>query len=207
MTLTSPVMRHPTTRKVVAFTFDDGPNPIYTPQLLDIFREANGKATFYMIGEQIERSPDTARAVLEQGHEIGNHTYTHPDVTKLDEEARRSELLRSERIILETTGVKPATFRPPYFAFDEQAAATVAEFGYPVIGAVNGAARDWEMPGVDHIVETTRETVEPGTILIFHDGFGDRSQTVEAVRQLVRELTSEGYELVTISELLQSDQV
>nr|WP_212960815.1 polysaccharide deacetylase family protein [Cohnella xylanilytica] len=195
-------MRHLTTRKAVAFTFDDGPNPEFTPQILEIFREANGKATFYMIGEQIERFPDTARAVLEQGHEIGNHTYTHPELTKLDEEARRSELLRSERIILETTGVKPATFRPPYFAYDEGVAATVAEFGYPVIGAVNGAARDWEMPGVDHIAETTRETVEPGAILIFHDGFGDRSQTVEAVRRLVRELTSEGYELVAVSELL-----
>ncbi|MNP53837.1 hypothetical protein D3C76_1483460 [compost metagenome] len=95
-------------------------------------------------------------------------------------------------------------FRPPYFAYNELVAEVVEELGYKAIGALNGAATDWEMPGVRHIVDKSREQVRPGSILIFHDGYDDRSQSVEAVRILVSELTAEGYELVTVSELLQS---
>lgn len=190
--------------KAVAFTFDDGPHPLYTPQVLDIFAKCQGKATFFMIGRQMEQSLSTASAVHAQGHEIGNHTYSHPSLPEITAEECRKELRRTEALILQVTGRKPAVFRPPYVAFNEQVAAiSSGEFGYPAIGAVNGAATDWEMPGVEHIVDKTRETIAPGSILLFHDGFGDRSQTIEAVRILTEELTAEGYRLVTVSELLQ----
>lgn len=189
--------------KAVAFTFDDGPNPLYTPQVLEILREVQGKATFFMIGTQMEKSPETAKAVHEQGHEIGNHTYTHPHLPDLPPEECRRELQLTEDLIEQVTGAKPKVFRPPYLATSEEVAAiTAGEFGYPAIGAVNGAAMDWEMPGVAHIVEKTREQVRPGSILLFHDSFDDRSQTVEAVRILAAELTAAGYRLVTVSELL-----
>jgi peptidoglycan/xylan/chitin deacetylase (PgdA/CDA1 family) len=195
----------PTNRQAVALTFDDGPNPFYTPQILDIFREAGApaRATFFMIGEQIERYPETAQAVREQGHEIGNHTYTHPYLTRLDDEACRDELVRTHRLIESRTGAAPRTFRPPYIDCDERVAGIAASLGYAIIGAVNGEARDWEQPGVRHIVDATKEQVRPGSVLLFHDGYGDRSQTVEAVRILVPELLAQGYELMTVSELME----
>ncbi|GIP52647.1 MULTISPECIES: polysaccharide deacetylase family protein [Paenibacillus] len=194
----------PIKRKAVAFTFDDGPNPVYTPQVLDIFREAGAKATFFMIGSQMELSPELVREAHEQGHEIGNHTYTHPSLPELLKQECREELIQTEKLIEKLTGVAPKVFRPPYFAYNELVAEVVEELGYKAIGALNGAATDWEMPGVRHIVDKSREQVRPGSILIFHDGYDDRSQSVEAVRILVSELTAEGYELVTVSELLQS---
>ncbi|WP_019637500.1 polysaccharide deacetylase family protein [Paenibacillus fonticola] len=188
--------------KVVAFTFDDGPNPVYTHQLLDIFRQASSKATFYMIGNQIEQHRELVRTVVSEGHEIGNHTYTHPYMSRLCEQECINEVVWTEELIIETVGVKPQTFRPPYFDYNEQAAQFIRSRGYTIVGAVNGEAMDWEQPGVQHIVDKTKEKVSPGSVLLFHDGFGDRSQTVEAVRILVRELLAEGYRLVTVSDLI-----
>ncbi|SFB61806.1 Peptidoglycan/xylan/chitin deacetylase, PgdA/CDA1 family [Cohnella sp. OV330] len=193
---------HGTAAKAIAVTFDDGPNPEFTPQMLDIFREEGGRATFYMTGDQIARYPDTARLVQAEGHEIGNHSYTHPNLTELDEGAVRAELVRTGDLIRETVGVQPATFRPPYLATDAKVERIARELGYAVIGGVNGAARDWEMPGADHILEVSLAVAKPGSFLLFHDGYGDRSQTVEAVRVLVKTLKKEGYMFVTASELL-----
>jgi len=193
----------PTRHKVVAFTFDDGPNPTYTPQLLDIFREAGGKATFYMIGEQIEKEPEVAALVHAQGHEIGNHTYTHPYLTRLSSEEVVNELRQTEALIRGIIGRKPTTLRTPYFDVNEEVLSIIEGEGYLLAaGAANGSAEDWSMPGVEHIVRETRESIRDGAILIFHDGFGDRSQSVEAVRILAKELTENGYRLVTVDELL-----
>lgn len=188
--------------KVVAFTFDDGPHPVYTPQVLEIFRRAGGQATFFMIGKEIEAHPEIAAEVHREGHEIANHTYTHPDLTKLTLEEAGEELQRAEHLVQEVAGRPARSFRPPYFGVNDDILSLAAERGYRTIGAVNGDARDWDNPGVEHILENTRSAVKPGSVLIFHDGYGDRSQTVEAVRMLVEELVGEGYRLVTVSELL-----
>ncbi len=192
----------PTKELVVAVTFDDGPNPQYTPRILDILREYGAKATFFMIGEQIQNAPQVAVSVLAEGHEIGNHTFTHPYLTQIAKEQVLEEIRNTEDLIKATVGVKPSVMRPPYFDFNEQVGEWLEPFGYPAIGCVNSEAQDWEQPGVDHIVERTLESVKPGSFLLFHDGFGDRSQTVEAVRQLVATLTSQGYKFVTVSDLL-----
>ncbi|MBU5355229.1 polysaccharide deacetylase family protein [Paenibacillus barcinonensis] len=189
--------------KVVAFTFDDGPHPVYTPQVLDIFRRAGGHATFFMIGEEMEAHPDIAAEVHREGHEIANHTYTHPNLTELTLEEAGEELRRAEQLVQKVTGGSARSFRPPYFGVNDDILALAAERGYRTIGAANGAARDWDNPGTQHIVEHSRSAVKPGSVLIFHDGYGDRSQTVEAVRVLVEELTADGYRLVTVSELLE----
>jgi len=191
-----------TKEKVIAFTFDDGPNPIYTPQILDIFQQYDSKATFYMIGSQMEQHPELVKEVYKQGHEIGNHTYTHPQLSELNEHDCMHEIIQTENLILDTVGTKPQTFRPPYFDHNEKVEHLICGLGYTMIGAVNGETLDWEQPGIQHIIDKTRETVGPGSILLFHDGFGDRSQSIEAVRILVSELISEGYRLVTVSELL-----
>ena len=164
-----------TAERAIAFTFDDGPNPLYTPQVLDIFEEVGGKATFYMIGEQMELEPELVRAVNAQGHEIGNHTYSHPKLTTLTAEQLSDELYRTDRLIQELTGKTPRTFRPPYFDYNREVGELVASFGYGAAGCVNGEARDWEQPGAAHIVEATRRAMRSGSILLFHDGYGDRS--------------------------------
>jgi peptidoglycan/xylan/chitin deacetylase (PgdA/CDA1 family) len=189
-------------QKAVAITFDDGPNPIYTPQLLEIFSEAGGKATFFMIGKQISAAPALVQKVAELGHEIGNHTYTHPKLSELSQEDCLEEIERTERLIEDLIGLKPVVFRPPYLDYNEDTISVMQQKGYPMIGAVNLEAQDWEMPGIDHILTKSRDCVGNGRIFIFHDGYGDRSQTIEAVRRLVSELTFEGYKLVTVSELL-----
>ena len=192
-----------TTERVVALTFDDGPDAVYTPQLLDIFRQVGGKATFCMVGSQIDRNPDVAAAVHAAGHELANHTYTHPFLTRIDLDAARQELIRTEERIREVTGGEPVrTFRPPFFDANDAIIALAEELGYKSLGATNLEARDWDQPGVEHIVVHSRAAVNPGSLLIFHDGFGDRSQTVEAVRILVGELAEAGYRFVTASELL-----
>jgi peptidoglycan-N-acetylglucosamine deacetylase len=191
-----------TSEKLVAMTFDDGPNPIYTPQVLDIFLEVKGKATFFMLGEQMERYPEVLGRVMDEGHEMGNHTYTHPKLSQLNREQCEEEMIRNEKIIVDLSGKKPVVFRPPYLDYSEETVSIVQQKGYAMIGAVNLEARDWEHPGVSHIVEKSIESVKNGSILLFHDGFGDRSQTIEAVRLLVTELTSQGFLLVTVSELL-----
>lgn len=190
------------TEKAVAITFDDGPNPQYTTELLSIFRDEQVKATFFMIGEQIKKAPDVARMVHEEGHEIGNHTFTHPYLTQLELSDCLEEIRKTDELIEQTIGVKPRVFRPPYLDFNPEVSKVIQEFDYSVIGAVNTEAMDWEQPGVQHIFEKSLKAVRPGSVLIFHDGFGDRSQTVEAVRQLVVHLKGEGYQLVTVSKLL-----
>ncbi|PWV90955.1 peptidoglycan/xylan/chitin deacetylase (PgdA/CDA1 family) [Paenibacillus cellulosilyticus] len=198
------VDRAATKQNVIAFTFDDGPDPIYTPQILSLFREVGGHATFYMIGSQVEANPDIARMVLAEGHELGNHTYTHPNLTERSTEEIISELKHTDQIIKQETGAVVRTFRPPYLAHNEDVDKTIAEhFGYPSIGAMNLNSNDWSDPGVEHIVTESQDHLCAGNIIIFHDGGSDRSQTVEAVRQLIHMATVRGYQLVTVSELLQ----
>lgn len=200
----APAMIHQVepSEKLIAFTFDDGPHPVYTPQLLDIFREGKGKATFFMLGQEIERYRSIAEEVHLEGHEIGNHTYSHPALSSLTRQEAAAELHKTDQIIRSITEQKVKCFRPPYLEVNDTILDLAAEAGYDTIGALNLEARDWDQPGVEHIIDKSRIHLTNGSILIFHDGYGDRSQTVEAVQVLVRELTAEGYRLVTISELL-----
>ncbi|MGG4401175.1 polysaccharide deacetylase family protein [Paenibacillus amylolyticus] len=202
MVNTAMVVQESVREKVVAFTFDDGPHPVYTPQVLEIFRRAGGQATFFMIGQEMENHPEIAAEVHREGHEIANHTYTHPNLTELTLEEAGEELQRAENLVQKVTGQPARCFRPPYFGVNDDILSLAAERGYRTIGAVNGDAKDWDNPGVEHILEHTRSVVKPGSVLIFHDGYGERSQTVEAVGVLVEELVAEGYRLVTVSELL-----
>lgn len=195
-----------TSQRVVAITFDDGPNSVYTPQVLEIFSKAKGKATFFMIGEQMRNHPEVVKQVVDQGHEIGNHTFTHPKLSKLSINDSLEEIEQTEKLIEEMTGRKPIVFRPPFLDYNQDTLSILQQKGYSMIGAINLEAQDWVQPGVEHILEKSRDVVKNGGILIFHDGYGDRSQTIEAVRILVSELTSQDYQLVTVSELLKRSE-
>lgn len=194
----------PTSSKAIAITFDDGPDKTYTRQTADMFNAVSGKATFFMIGEKLEAEPDFVREIHGEGHEIGNHSYSHPHLTQIAEAEAFAELERTDKAIERTIGRRPAVFRAPYLDCNEGTLALAGRFGYGTIGALNLNTRDWETPGVDFILEHTWDHIRDGAILLFHDGAGgDRSQTMEAVRILLDKLTAEGYELVTVSELLQ----
>jgi len=127
---------------------------------------------------------------------------THSKLTHLALDAVCAELVQTDERIQNITGSRARTFRPPFLDVNDEILALAAELGYWSIGAVNLGTRDWEQPGIDHILEKTREYVGSGSILVFHDGFGDRSQSVEAVRILVAELAAQAYRFVTVSELL-----
>lgn len=194
----------PTKHKVVAFTFDDGPDAQFTRQILSIFRKVDGKATFFMVGEQMDANEEIAREVYEAGHEIGNHTYSHPDLTTLPMEQVASELQRMDERIRRLTGKSPTSFRPPFFQINASIAELATNTRYAMVSACNTGARDWEQPqpSVDFMVTQTKEVTEAGSVFIFHDGYGDRTNTVEAVSILVEALHAEGYRFVTISELI-----
>lgn len=192
----------PTPKKAVAFTFDDGPDPKFTPELLDIFEAVNGKATFFMVGQQAEKHPELVQKVALAGHEVGNHTHTHPSLPELTAEQQRTELESTSGILNKLIQQEVRVFRAPYLAVNETVFQHAERLGMHSISAVNLDARDWANPGVEHIVVSTLQSMQPGGILLFHDGGGDRSQTVEAVRLLVQDLTEQGYALVTVSELM-----
>ncbi|RKP52925.1 hypothetical protein D7Z26_14320 [Cohnella endophytica] len=188
--------------KLLAITFDDGPNPEWTPLFLEVFRKHGAKATFYVLGTNMEQYPDLAKRIYEEGHELGNHSYSHPHLPELGREEQFEELLRAEKLIVEAIGTKPNTFRPPFLDVSDDLLSVAEQFGYPIIHALNTDSRDWETPGVEYILESSRAGVRKGAILLFHDGFGDRSQSLEAISILVPELIEQGYSLVTVSELL-----
>lgn len=156
-----------------------------------------------MIGEQMKKYPEVVKQVAALGNEIGNHTFTHPKLSLLSTAHCLEEIEQNEKLIEELAGRKPVVFRPPYLDYNQDTVSLLEQKGYPMIGALNLEAQDWEQPGVMHILEKSREVIKNGSILIFHDGYGDRSQTIEAVQKLVSELTSQGYQLVTVSELLE----
>lgn len=193
----------PVNEKVVAIGIDDGPDELYTPAMLNIFAKVNGKATFFVVGINLEKLPDIARRALAEGHEIGNHTFSHPFLANMSEQEIEAELIKQENAIAHYLDIKPTVFRPPFFSFDEKVDNVAFKLGYTInAGCANGEAKDWDNPGVDHIVKHTVDGIAPGQILLLHDGFGDRSQTVEALDTIVEKLTAEGYRFVTISELI-----
>lgn len=194
--------RFPTLQKKIALTFDDGPDPTYTESILEILERYNAKATFFMIGEHIEKYPEIAKKVASKGHEIGNHTFHHRHLTELTKKEIEEEIARTDQSIRNATNEETVSFRPPFFDWDDKVNEVVKQFSYPVISATNLSAKDWESPGTDWIVNETKKQIKPGSIFIFHDGLGDRSQTVEAVDLLLEEYARD-YQFVTVRELLE----
>ncbi|TDA68328.1 MAG: polysaccharide deacetylase family protein [Clostridia bacterium] len=192
---------------LIALTFDDGPDPDFTPQVLTVLREFKVKATFFMVGNLVEAYPEVAREVATEGHEIGNHTYSHPSLTRIDAGELRQELIRADRVITAITGQQPRLFRPPGGYYDETVISTARDLGYRVvIWSWKQDTKDWGNPGARGIVRRVLQNARPGDIILLHDGGGNRSQTVQALAPLLTELQKREFKLVTVSELLQHDQ-
>jgi cellulose synthase/poly-beta-1,6-N-acetylglucosamine synthase-like glycosyltransferase/peptidoglycan/xylan/chitin deacetylase (PgdA/CDA1 family)/spore germination protein YaaH len=200
-------------KKKIAITFDDGPDPRWTPKILDVLKEKNVPATFFVIGVDASQAPELLKREYAEGHDIGNHTYTHPNFDEISKTQIRWELNLTQRLIESTIGVKSILFRPP-FGIDHQPeyAEEVAQLpvaqdmGYLIVGQKIDP-HDWQlhdgkqMPAKD-LVEAVMRQAEDGNIILFHDGGGDRAQTVAALPMVIDELRAQGYQFVAVSDLI-----
>jgi cellulose synthase/poly-beta-1,6-N-acetylglucosamine synthase-like glycosyltransferase/peptidoglycan/xylan/chitin deacetylase (PgdA/CDA1 family) len=190
----------------IALTFDDGPDPHWTPQILDVLRRHNARATFFVVGSRVNEHPELVRRILAEGHEVGSHTFTHADIAMLPGWRRELEITLSRKAINGATGRQPTLFRPPFSsgpdaltAPDLAALHDVAAAGHLAVLA-DRDTKDWRRPGVDAIVASVaRMDRRTGAVVLMHDGGGDRSQTVAALDRLIPQLTKRGFRFTTVS--------
>lgn len=184
----------------VAVTFDDGPSE-YTPRVLDVLGKHKARATFFVLGQEIARKPDRISRIANAGHEIGNHTYGHPSLTGLSESARIQEIRRTQKQ-LEILGDRaPCILRPPFGSVDSEVLNTLRKTGFASIGW-SVETSDYLKPSPDDMSHEVLSNVEPGSIVLMHDGGGDRSSTVKALPSILNGLQHKGLEPVTITELI-----
>jgi peptidoglycan-N-acetylglucosamine deacetylase len=182
--------------KAIALTIDDGPDPVYTPQVLRVLHKYSVTATFSMIGEHVAAYPQLARSVAEAGHKICNHTWTHSDLVGMRVPRVRDELTRASDAIQAATGVHPVLFRAPYGAWSPAVIRQCERLKMvPLDWSVD--PRDWAMPGVRSIVRNIMTNTQAGSIILEHDGGGNRSETVQALRIVLPRLLDEGYHFET----------
>jgi peptidoglycan-N-acetylglucosamine deacetylase len=192
----------------VAITFDDGPDPEWTPKVLDILKAAKVKAAFFLVGVNAERYPGLVRRIVDEGHEIGNHTYYHPNLALCWPEHIRLELNATQLLLETITGRATTLFRPPYAAdtqpsqLSELTPLQIAqELDYLVV-LENIDPQDWAKPGADIILRRIKQQRRDGNIILLHDGGGDRSQTVAALPRILDWLHTRGDTIVSLSTLL-----
>ncbi len=187
------------THPYVAMTFDDGPHPKNTPRLLDMLKARNIKATFYVIGSNVDRYPHIVRRMVAEGHEIGNHTYSHPKLTGLSDVRVRSELKKTDAAISRAAGVRPRTMRPPYGAlYTRQRSLVFSEFGYPtVMWSID--PEDWRRPGPSVVASRILSKAHNGAFILAHDL---HAPTVDAMPKTFDGLLSKGFRFVTVSQML-----
>jgi peptidoglycan/xylan/chitin deacetylase (PgdA/CDA1 family) len=182
----------------VALTFDDGPGP-YTMQVLDELTSLHAHATFFVIGRNVKDAPGVVQALRAAGMVVGNHSWSHPAMTKLSLAAQQSQVRRTQDLLEATIGQRPRFFRPPMWDWNRTTARVIAEEG--MIGVLFSVdPEDWTQPGVTAIVRRAL-TARDGQIIALHDAGGDREQTVQALPLIIKGLRARGLEPVTLDEL------
>jgi peptidoglycan-N-acetylglucosamine deacetylase len=195
----SPLKSVKTTGPVVALTFDDGPHPVNTARMLELFARENVKVTFFEIGKNVAAHPDLARAIHAAGHEIGNHSKTHPrlgDMTDLA--AVRAELVETQSIIHDATGFTPVVFRAPYISHGPALWTILDELKLPSVSAAISTA-DWDSKVTREMIIERASKAGPGDIVLMHTW---PDKTVEALPEIIANLRAKGLRFVTVSELL-----
>ena len=185
--------------KILAMTFDDGPHPQNTPRLLDMLKQRGIKATFFTIGRSVDLYPAIAKRIIDEGHEIGNHTYTHGNLSKMSERGVRKELDKGKEAILRATGVLPRIMRPPYGAlYNNQRQWVLDAYGYPtILWSVD--PMDWKDRNASIVSNRLISRASPGGILLAHDL---HKTTVDAMPTTFDTLLAQGYKFVTVSQLI-----
>jgi peptidoglycan/xylan/chitin deacetylase (PgdA/CDA1 family) len=196
----------PATEKAVALTFDDGPSPVYTPKILSLLKQYGARGTFFVTGRKVEQNPWLVQAELDNGNEVGNHSFSHPKMTDADQMSREREIERTA-LDLELLGQPKISklFRPPYSAYDDRLKTYLAHTGRSlVLWSLDSG--DWQGLQAPAIVKNVLTRVRNGSIIIFHDSDerleADRSPTVEALKTILTALKAHGYRMVTVSELV-----
>ncbi|MEO3745019.1 bifunctional polysaccharide deacetylase/glycosyltransferase family 2 protein [Plantactinospora sp. B5E13] len=202
--------------RTIALTFDDGPDPRWTPAILDVLRRHHAKATFFVVGARVNEHPELTRRILAEGHEIGSHTFTHAELAAVPDWRRELELSLTRTAVAGATGRYPTLFRPPFssspgaLTTDDQSVLRAAARSGHIAVLADRDTRDWQRPGVDAVVAATlgvddgtgdQDTGDSdrGAVVLMHDGGGDRSQTVAALDRLLPALTGQGYRFTTVS--------
>ncbi len=193
-----PIYYVDTEEKKAAFSFDACWGATYTPTLLEILRENDIKTTFFLTGFWVEKHPDMVREIAEEGHEIGNHTYSHPHLNNLSEEQIKTELERVGSMIFELTGRQPDLFRPPFGEYSNKVIKVAEECGYRTI-QWSIDSLDWKEFGTEAMVKRVTERLHPGAIILFHN---NGRYTAEALPEIIAYANEQGYRIVPISELL-----
>lgn len=192
-----------TKEKVIALTFDDGPDPHYTKQILELLDKHKAKGTFFVMGHKAEKNPSLIRNMQQKGHEIANHTYRHPQLRTISLANLKKEIKDTDDIIHSITGTYPALFRPPGGVYDDKVVdAAKSEKHLVVMWSWTQDTKDWTNPGVKKIVHKVCTSAKPGNIVLFHDSGGNREQTVKALEIILDQLAKEGYRFITVSQLL-----
>jgi peptidoglycan/xylan/chitin deacetylase (PgdA/CDA1 family) len=189
----------------IALTFDDGPHKDSTPRIMEVLHQHKVPATFFLVGKHLEKHPEIAREIVSAGHEIGNHTFSHSLLYVLSKNRIREEIERTDSLLRNIDGADPKFFRPPAGFFTKQVLDIAEQLGYrTVVGDVY--PRDPHFPGKEKIVERVLQRTVAGSIIILHDGGNaqrvDRSQTLEAISEIIPGLKDKGFEFLTLAELL-----
>jgi peptidoglycan-N-acetylglucosamine deacetylase len=197
--------------KRLALTYDDGPNDPYTGHLLEVLNRHNVKATFFMMGQFVEQRPLIAREVCNAGHTVGNHTYSHPNLIFVGESELRNQIERTQKAIADHACAAPKLFRPPFGGRNPQTFGVVRELGLePIMWRVT--CYDWSATSPDSIVKKAQAQIKGGDIILLHDGghlaMGtDRSCTVKATDEIIRRYQGEGFEFVTVPQMIETPKV
>lgn len=197
--------RAETDKKLIALTFDDGPYPPYTGQLLQLLHDKNVRATFFIVGENAARYPELVRQAAADGHELALHAGNHRDLLKLSSQETSENIAAGKKTLSAVTGSEPRFMRPPHGFKDWHVMEAIDNAG---LKAVNWSVipRDWTNPGTDTIVQRVCENAFPGAVVLLHDGdspknTAPREQTVQAAGKIIDRLRAEGYEFVTVGQL------
>jgi len=191
----------PRSRKVVALTFDDGPSS-YTPGFLDVLRRKRVRATFFLLGQQVGPYAALARRMLAEGHELADHTWSHPNVSA-GGSAASGQITSTANAIQGATGFRPCHFRAPYGAVSPALTSLARTLGFTTV-QWDVDTNDWQLPGADTVYARVVNNVRPGSIVLMHDGGGPRAQGVAALPRIIDTLKARGYRFVTVAELLGS---
>ncbi|HEX8217697.1 MAG TPA: polysaccharide deacetylase family protein [Chloroflexia bacterium] len=193
---TTPAARASQATKTVYLTFDDGPHPKYTPQVLDLLTRYNARATFFVIGQSAQAYPKLLQAEIDAGHALGNHTFTHRSFLSMNRAQFQEEVLSTQRVL----GDAATTFiRPPGGAINARSRGFAEELGLQVV-LWDIDPRDWSRPGASAISSHVLQRVKTGSIVLLHDGGGDRSQTVAALETILAKLSAQGYAFETLPQ-------
>jgi len=200
-----PAKFHPITAplpRIVALTFDDGPSPVYTPKILTILQNNHAHATFFVLGSEAERFPQVAREIIRQGSVIANHGYGHLNFFHAGVQRMWLDAEKTQNLLQKSGIPTVAFYRPPYGNSSPRLIEAFRVHGYTtVFWSID--TRDWAMPSTAAIIRRTLGQIQPGAIILMHDGGGNRQQTVEAVAAIVKFLRADGYRFVTLPQYVQ----